>query len=745
MDQAIYPPSKACSQSCSRHCPRGARSDLSVPVALRDVGVCDWLEDNPRLVFIIDLDNGHDSATTPIFCNAALRAKHGLLELLFNPERLEARRHPAAQEVAEFHCWTGSRDSTVARNFTLQGTLWTSYVVKSRWKCVSGDKVAIRQLPSDRPIATLAKHSASLIATPANTDEASSPNQNPWTKSTHSTILPYLVHNSLPTFDCTRFPPQIYDDHFEFVRTFDWASTPLGPIESWPLSLRLICNLVLRSPNPTCVLCGPELVALYNKAYTSLAGRLHPDLLGQRVYKPYAGLWDYYASIYQKVWDTGQIIREEASIVYLERNDFLEECYVDLTVLPILGENGAVAGIWAEPSEVTTRIIADRRRTTLVRLNECTTAAPDLNHFWKMTLEALKNDEHDIPFAILYALHDKRTTAETAGISTTSKTCYLQGCIGVPQGHPAAPAVLDFGSSADGFSPMIRALLDTRLPTHYESLPESLTEGLLLRGFGDVPKAAIICPIYPTSSDEILGFLILGQNTRRPYDGDYQIFVQLLSRQLNTALASVVLFEEEKRIQKTAAEQAALHQKILAEELRTQTMQTRRSEMRWSRFIDSAPIGVSIAGSDGRITYANQKILELTGLSLAEMTQPMGWASVVYDEDMGVAEKAWQALTEGIGLSNFELRFKKKWRPPNSHDVEDMQTWLLCSNYPDTMPDGGVDGYITIATSINEQKWAERIHIDRLNDVLEARRQQENFIDLVSHVRLLPPDLAGLY
>lgn len=741
MDQATYPPSKACSQTCSRHCPRGARSDLSAPVALRDVGICDWVEDNPRLVFIIDLDNGHDSATTPIFCNAALRAKHGLLELLFNPERLGARQHPAAEEVADFHRWTGSRDSTVARNFTLQGTLWTSYVVKGRWRCVSGDNIAIHQLPSDRPIATLAKHSASLIATPAST----SPNRNPWTKSTHSTILPYLAHNSLPTFDCTRFPQQVYDDHFEFVRTFDWASTPLGPIESWPLSLRLICNLLLRSPTPTCVLCGPELVALYNKAYTSLAGRLHPDLLGERVYKPYAGLWDYYASIYQKVWDTGQIVREEASIVYLERNGFLEECYVDLTVLPILGENGAVPGIWAEPSEVTTRIIADRRRTTLVRLNECTTAAPDLNHFWNMTLEALKHDEHDVPFAILYAMHDKRMAAETAGISTTSKTCYLQGSIGVPQGHPAAPAVLDFGSSADGFSPMMRALLDTRLPTHYESLPDSLTEGLLLRGFGDVPKAAIICPIYPTSSDEILGYLILGQNTRRPYDLDYQIFIQLLSRQLNTALASVVLFEEEKGLRERLAEEAASHQKTLAEELQSQTMQARRSEMRWSRFIASAPMGVVIMTPDGRLTYANDRIVELTGLDMAELAEPLAWMGIVHEEDLGVLQKAWETLSVGAGESTFALRMKKRWRPPGSHDVEDMPEWLLCSNYQDIGPNGEVDGYITIATSINEQKWAERVHIDRLNDALEAKRQQENFIDLVSHVRLLLQDLSSLY
>src|SRR5579863_5628170 len=44
------------------------------------------------------------------------------------------------------------------------------------------------------------------------------------------------------------------------VRAFDWASTPLGPIENWSRELVAIVNLTLCSHNPARILWGPELV-----------------------------------------------------------------------------------------------------------------------------------------------------------------------------------------------------------------------------------------------------------------------------------------------------------------------------------------------------------------------------------------------------------------------------------------------------------------------------------------------------
>jgi hypothetical protein len=44
------------------------------------------------------------------------------------------------------------------------------------------------------------------------------------------------------------------------VREFDWASTPLGPIESWPQALRSTVDTMLASAVASIVVWGPELI-----------------------------------------------------------------------------------------------------------------------------------------------------------------------------------------------------------------------------------------------------------------------------------------------------------------------------------------------------------------------------------------------------------------------------------------------------------------------------------------------------
>ena len=44
----------------------------------------------------------------------------------------------------------------------------------------------------------------------------------------------------------------------ESIRSKDWSVTPLGPIESWPQSLRTTVSLCLASNFPIDVISGPE-------------------------------------------------------------------------------------------------------------------------------------------------------------------------------------------------------------------------------------------------------------------------------------------------------------------------------------------------------------------------------------------------------------------------------------------------------------------------------------------------------
>ncbi len=64
------------------------------------------------------------------------------------------------------------------------------------------------------------------------------------------------------------------------VRSHDWSKTPLGPIQNWPPSLRLIVDIMLVSGFPMAVRYGPDFVLIYNDGYRPILGEKHPAALG---------------------------------------------------------------------------------------------------------------------------------------------------------------------------------------------------------------------------------------------------------------------------------------------------------------------------------------------------------------------------------------------------------------------------------------------------------------------------------
>ena len=58
----------------------------------------------------------------------------------------------------------------------------------------------------------------------------------------------------------------------------DWSSTPVGPVDSWPASLRFAVRTVLVSRFPMVLTWGPDFLQFYNDAYAPLIGAKHPAI-----------------------------------------------------------------------------------------------------------------------------------------------------------------------------------------------------------------------------------------------------------------------------------------------------------------------------------------------------------------------------------------------------------------------------------------------------------------------------------
>jgi len=77
----------------------------------------------------------------------------------------------------------------------------------------------------------------------------------------------------------------------ELIRSFDWSKTALGPIESWPQSLRSAVSILLPSKAQIAMFWGPDLITLYNDAYTPVLGKKHPQALGLPIREVWNELW----------------------------------------------------------------------------------------------------------------------------------------------------------------------------------------------------------------------------------------------------------------------------------------------------------------------------------------------------------------------------------------------------------------------------------------------------------------------
>src|SRR5215468_10465864 len=145
----------------------------------------------------------------------------------------------------------------------------------------------------------------------------------------------------------------------ERIRTFDWASTPLGSIMSWPQSLKTAVEVMLASGFPAAMQWGREAILLYNDANARMLGGLHPAALGRPIFEALPARRPSWEPVLRRVM-TGE------SVVFGERRHFLntdggeEEIWGDRAASPIRDETGAVVGLWEVFIDITA--YAERQR-----------------------------------------------------------------------------------------------------------------------------------------------------------------------------------------------------------------------------------------------------------------------------------------------------------------------------------------------------------------------------------------------
>jgi signal transduction histidine kinase/ActR/RegA family two-component response regulator len=152
------------------------------------------------------------------------------------------------------------------------------------------------------------------------------------------------------------------DEMAQRMRATDWASTSLGPVETWPDNLRLILATCFDSQFGMAVWWGPEMIQFYNDAYRPMLGSSkHPAAFGGPARATWPEIWSTIGPMAEQVMRKGEAVKGQDMPLMMDRNGYLEKCFFTFSYSPVRNLAGVVEGMFITSVETTARVHAERR------------------------------------------------------------------------------------------------------------------------------------------------------------------------------------------------------------------------------------------------------------------------------------------------------------------------------------------------------------------------------------------------
>ncbi|QDS70990.1 hypothetical protein FKW77_007621 [Venturia effusa] len=469
------------------------------------------------------------------------------------------------------------------------------------------------------------------------------------------------------------------------------------------------------------------------------------------------------------------------------RDTHTRESYYTINLLPIFDASASVTGVLWEGNETTRQVVAARRSATLLSVEECSQEAATLKEMWRHVLDGLDQNVQDVPFALLYS----RTNDPTAELM--EQLLSLEGAIGLPLDHPVAslhesdtnltawikkawrseePVIVDLaelgwhsrrtdsqissmelnmpsgttqidamrlrgGDNSSGSSSFSRSSGDEPISTD-ESLPNYKTFIIPGRGFGDEVTSALILPIARLPGLEPVGVLIIGINPQQSYDGPYQTWARQLTESLARGVTSISVSDELRENRRTIREMTEEHARASLH-LTQGKEHAEKAESLLRRMAESAPVGLAMFKPDGTPTWVNKGYAAHLNLRKEDCTF-VNIKDKMHPDDAIVVDKAQEG--KASPLEEFRVRREEHDANVNSLLDDDGKDYSYIMAGPSLLYDdaGELECIFGWTLDITHKKKAERLQAQRLKDqaqriqdILEAKSQSENFIDMVSH------------
>ena len=313
----------------------------------------------------------------------------------------------------------------------------------------------------------------------------------------------------------------------QMIQSFDWSKTSLGPIDTWPTSLKAHVNMILKLPNMASIFWGEDLIQIYNDGCAKTMGDRHPVNLGVSVKQGWPEAYAMTEPLFKRILHNGEVVVYEQAFSPLERDGFIEETYFDSTMSPLRDEKNVIRGVITLGRENTELVLSERRTVMLRKLSQ-TIITPADN--FQSLMNIFASNPNDIRFSCLFLPDDFNSQIQ------------LTASFGIDQ-------KIEDGLGFEPFMNLVREVLKTNKTQEISDF-QNLIPHTPVAPWPEPTQKVILIPIS-SDANPAKGVLVFGISPRLKFNESYSGFFVDITLKLARILESEAQTRDSVKIHKS--------------------------------------------------------------------------------------------------------------------------------------------------------------------------------------------------
>ncbi|KAJ3194405.1 hypothetical protein HK101_002764 [Irineochytrium annulatum] len=326
----------------------------------------------------------------------------------------------------------------------------------------------------------------------------------------------------------------------KLVAEYDWSKIPeIGPIESWPMTLRAAVNLTINSPDPAVLYWGSQnWIIAYNDVHIPIA-KMHPAEVVQEIGMRYLEAYPAFkVDLVKKAKEKGvaALLINQSAYILTHDSGHEEEVFFTFCRMPLPDDVGNFTGALYISSEGTADVSKMRRMNIMTDFTKYVSASQTIDDAWQRAADAVTatNIRKDVPTALIYrhSYASDRIDAVPSRAEDLSPTqvAWLKAA---PSSVDLITDDVEFSSSPTTTQPEVTQLIIGLLRRAWESgTRQEMT--LEEKSF----RTLVVLPLG-SSHNNSQGLLVLETNPLLPYNEAYKNFFEMIVHQISMAIVNI--------------------------------------------------------------------------------------------------------------------------------------------------------------------------------------------------------------